>query len=671
MAAPKHSDLDVDMPEDGSETMTAESPLDAEPAPRARKPSPKPAARRKVKEYEEVVPPEQQDGSRPEREDASEYESVSPLDADAEAALDMVEVDRIGPGEGAGWVGRNYDHGNGRGVQAVSYGRVNSFPDDAGIYERVQSLVGGAQYRFVRKGKKPVVKILGGVPLPLPSEQAGYPNGAAPNWHGGFERTAADQSWTDPSFARASDPFEDPNFDPEVGVEPEAVAQGGLNGFYRGGPYNKVIYYVNGVPSRPPRGVRPSASLLGGVAGGYEGYVGPDAGGGDDRVAALEKKLDEALGAKKDDRLDRIERALTEKQTGGALENMLTLMMKSMDDAQKARDHEFKMMQLRVGQEDKDAKSRSAADALALVESRKIDLQIAQAKASADEKIAAHNATILQVNATAAMTNAKEIATISAASNDKMFALMSKKSEDGGFDQMFGRVQQYAETMAGGKSDDVAGQVSNAIQTAAEPLSKAIVDVGYAWRGLTPPSAGGQPSQPPQAGQPALENKQQPGPSPEAQQIAANLQLLGYLITGWKHGSRPSAALLQHGCLAYNLIPQLDEIARKITMATPAIIVSEVDAGVKALGNPPIFSGHPAAVRAMVEDPAGRAWFAALQAALRPKPQQVQAQVVHQVPAPAPAPPATTLSGGAPPSGPTAEETAAKAAGEAYLRGPQ
>src|SRR3990167_2181 len=70
--------VDMKMPDDGTEVENAEqSPLDVEPA---RRKQAKNAPRRRVKEYDEAVPHEQEIGE-------SQFEDDSPLNGDAEAAL--------------------------------------------------------------------------------------------------------------------------------------------------------------------------------------------------------------------------------------------------------------------------------------------------------------------------------------------------------------------------------------------------------------------------------------------------------------------------------------------------------------------------------------------------------------------------------------------------------
>src|SRR3990167_605951 len=555
---------DVDMPPDGTEAPD-QSPIASETVRRAPKRQPaKKGQTRTVREYEEQVPEGEEQEDREGRHEGPEF-----MD---ESALAMCHVSRVGPGTGAGWVGGMfYDHGDGRGPQPVSKGPVGSFQKTKDLFDVVVSEAGGGRFRFVTKGQPPYEETFPNPPLPLPMEQQGqprgYPNGAMPNGRGGFERGGFDQTWGQEQEYGGNlppqDPFNAPDYDPTIGVEPEAFTQTGLNGWFRGGPYNRILYYVNGQPSRPPRGAKPPVALLAGGAihEGYDPGAYDHSDRGDDRIAVLEKKLEDALKDKRDDRLDKIERLLTEKQSGGAMESMMTMMMKSMDDAQKARDHEFRMMQERIKTEDKESKAKAASDATAAVATRQIDLQIAQARASADEKIAAANASILQANATAAMANAKEIAAITSASNDKMFTLMlSKTDHEGGLDKAIDRSIKIAEMMGGnGKTDNVAGEIAEAIQTATPALAKAGTDIAYAFKGYSPPPPSAQqpgPQSPPQIPSGVPQPPQLPAP-PAAEDLRAEavqgLQLLGGLCNAWKNRAKPTAAPPAHLCLAYNI----------------------------------------------------------------------------------------------------------------------
>ena len=637
----RHQDHDVEMPGDGAEasTQTADSPLDAMPAPRAKK-TPRRAPTRRVKEYDEPVG-EHEHGPQS-QEQSSEYEPDSPLDAMADAALLMVEVDRIGPGEGQGWHGRAYDYGDGRGPVPVSYGRIGSFPDDQGVVERVQSAAGGGQVRFIRKGKKPVVMILGGSPLPLPSEQvggsgqfAGYPNGAMPI--GGFDRGFPQEA----AWNQDRDPFQSPDYDPEVGVDPEEIAQVGITGWFRGGPYNRVLYYVNGVPARPPRGQRPPAALLNpaAAAGAYDPGAYDH---GDERAepSKVERLLEELV--------KKVDKPAADPMAG------MAAMLKAQLDADRLRwDQERAAADRKAAADAAEADRRWRADKeqrdndfklmMARLEAEKVS---AAARKADDVQIAKINADAQKEVALAASAQAKEIAQAHNAANDKIVAMVTANASKNDPMAMFRSGIELASDLVGGKEpDDAAEKIAKAVERTAPAVVNSVRDSIMVARGYAPPQPG--QAQPQQSAPQQQPNSQ--APSPQQDERVQMLSLTTYLVSSWQGGVPASVPVLRQGCIAYGLQHKIDDICKQLSnpLASPAIVANEFARGAQALGLQQFVASIPA-VNAMANDPSGQAWFAQLQAKIREfnaqrmararaqvvPPQQIQGQGA-QAPAPA------------------------------------
>ena len=74
------------------------------------------------------------------------------------------------------------------------------------------------------------------------------------------------------------------------------------------------------------------------------------------------------------------------------MDSMLTMLMKSMEDAQKQRDHEFKMAQLKQQADERANQARAEADKAAMVRAKELELEAIKAKAASDQAIAAENA---------------------------------------------------------------------------------------------------------------------------------------------------------------------------------------------------------------------------------------------------------------------------------------
>ncbi len=248
------------------------TPLDAAPQRRA-KPR-KPAKRRVVeREYDEDVPLGDGGGAVPE----GVYRDDSPLNTIAAATQAMCEVSREGPGTGTGWIGRLFDHEDGRGPQPVYYGRIGSFARTRQILERVQSEAGGGHFRFATAGQPVAFETLDGPPKLSPSDQEMLARqrsrgGGHLQDESGFLGRTRNDGGNFPFLAGIGDdgpsgqlPPQDPiqDFDPDQGLAPEDLVRGQLNGWQLDGATGRLFYYAGGIRANPPpQQRRPPAHLI-------------------------------------------------------------------------------------------------------------------------------------------------------------------------------------------------------------------------------------------------------------------------------------------------------------------------------------------------------------------------------------------------------------------------
>ncbi len=470
---PDHQGLDY-----GNDQGRDDSPLDAAPPPKRRAPPKKRQASNEGQapvQVEVVNQPPQA-----EIEEELKYEDDSPLDALAEAATAMCEVSREGPGTGNGWVGRDFDYGDGRGPQKVHYGRINTFPRTRGLLEAVAQEAGGGRFRFATKGKPVAFETLPGPPIQLVSEQ-GYPNGASPGSRGGFDRG----QWEDDD--RPVDPFD--AMDPDVGIAPEEIAQNSLNGWYQNGRTGYWQFFVNGSPGRPPRGSKPPIPAAGFGAGAGMLYDHSE----DDRIAKLEAKLEAKIDkiieggatgrssplddflrsqAEREQRREEREEQRRQDEREARREQLAAEKEARMDDRERERERlaaEKETRREEIAAEKEREERRATADREARSEQRarefemantssKNSVEMAKIKAEADKEIAKANAEILKAGSDAASR-----------ANERIIDVVMKKSDDVG---LLTKGMQIAADMAGGKS------TAQAITDAAEKLIPAAID-GY------------------------------------------------------------------------------------------------------------------------------------------------------------------------------------------------
>lgn len=629
--AVKHFDNDVDPPkalqEEGG--YQGEDDYEERPAKRARKAVEEiPPGFEKVKTTTRVRPAKQPKDAAVEQPfveslplDGDEAPS-SPIETDAAAAAIMLEVDRIGPGSGPGWANRKYEG------REVSYGRAGKFPYRDDVYDAVQAACGGGLYSFKGKGRdgKPIngTKILNGPPLPLPGDAEetstdasasaappfgfrvdspfGYPSG------GGYPTGFGGGSYADDSDPYAPD---------ENGIVPprESVAQEhGLTGWIWVQALNGWKWFGPGPAPRsgpPAAPMSPAANLAFNPAAYDHALQAPV----DPRVEKLEKVVEKLL-----DRLERppvdvsAEAAARREEDRIRREDEWRRDQARRDEEWKRRDEEWKREERRLSAESA-ARQRDE-------ERRRED---AKAAAAAATEAARAQAEAMKESARLTAEAAKETAKLQAESNKSLFALMLQKTDsNAGVQQTLDLGLRIAEMAGGGRdgSDNVAGQIASAVQTAMPAVAGAVRDSVMAYKGF--PAQGGPAYQPTQGALPAPEQQQQvPAQGiPDAQEVFAGLQLTGYLVQAWNLDQKPTLSLFKNGCMAYGLVPKYLDLAAQVShpLASPEVVVAKFKQGVAALGNPQAFVNQIPLVERMATDPRGVAWFRTLQAALRAKP---------------------------------------------------
>lgn len=655
MPSPNTSDLRTSLPE-GTYTpdddvpptprRAAASPLDEEPV--RRRPQAKAAkkGRTKITVENDGGAVEVEDGaSAPVPEPA--FDDESPLDADAEAQSAMCEVERVGPGDGPGWDGMSFN-----GI-AVSRGRVGYLPRTRDIYDRVQSLVGGAEYSFVTKGRPRVFKKLPGAPKALPGEDVDYqtPAGYGLGEHGLFPLNGGGRGFTigGPGFGfqHPQGPIEGDGMSMELpadaGSDPD-----GLDGFVFHPGTNQWHFYRGGRRSPIPRGMRPPAAP-GAFTGGFNPgmYDHADDEKKNPRLDAVEKTLEKIA--------TRLERPEDPAKAIGAMlapvMTMMTAMMASQSNQQTAA---------------------ATAQAQAAQAQATASIEVAKHQAAAAKEAAVLQAAAMQANNGAALTAAKEMAALQANHTTQLMTVLSQKQEEGGIDRMFERFANWQElTGGGGKgSDNAAVQISEAIRSVVPTLSESVRDTVYAVKGLPIPGPGGaaaptdpiaQAQQPPAAA---------PGAAPNAQSLGESgqyMQLVGYLGRCVQRGMKPTTNTLANGCLAYNLDApaKWEQVCATVLQITPDQAVELVVQTIKQGGLSGVkqFQEFVAFVQGTVLSPQGRQWFAALQKSVAKHlaEQQEAAKAAAAVaaapppspiaPTPAPAAPAPAPAPAAPPTG--------------------
>jgi hypothetical protein len=625
-SAPEAPEKDYD------ELPVAESPLDEEPSRRAPpKPKRKPA---RTKVTVETAPEEGDDVRHQHHEEDQgspsnepQFEDDSPLDADAAAVTSMCEVDRVGPGQGPGWDGRTY-----QGVP-VSYGRVGTFPRVRGVYERVQELVGGGEYRFVTKGKAPVFKILPGAPKPLPGEEPQQGYGGQPFGGFGPPPGPAFQGQMPGPFGfqhglyEEPDPLEGDGIAMEIPAMPERH-DSGLDGFVYHAATNAWHYYKDGRRAPVPRGMRPPA-----MPGASSSAFNPGMydHGSTDELSELRRELKEIR-----------------EQKSNPMESFLSMMQAQMEDRRLKLEED----KLRMDAEREERKEAAKAQALVQAETMKLQVEAqkaaAIAQAEASKEVARLQAEAMRSNATGAVEAAKEMAKAQADHSKQMMTVLMQKQEDGGVDAMFDRFARFQDIVGGNaKPGNVATEISDAIKTVIPSLAESVRDTMYAYKGLPIPGPGGaqaptdpNAAQPPQGGAP---NSQSLG---EAGQY---MQLVGYMCNAMNAGMKPTPSVLAHGCLAYNLQPKWAEVRGTLVAVTPEQVCELVGQTIKqgGLQGQKQFQEFEALVRRTCLSPGGRQWIAALQKALAEQIAKEQAAAAlaatppaPQVPPPPPTPPA-------------------------------
>ena len=611
-AAPQDQEREGDGPQD-------QSPLAAEPR-RTKKARPPKQAMRTVREFQEPVPEEIGEGQEHERPHGPEFVDESPLSDMAESQLAMCHVSRVGPGNGQGWVGGMfYDYGDGRGPVAISKGPVGTFQKTADLFDVVVAEAGGSRYRFVSRGQAPVEETLPGPPKPLPMEQGsapppGFPNGAMPNARGGFDREPfVDQG---PPL----DPFDRPDFDPELGVAPEELPpspQSGINGFQFNAATGRWIFYVNGIASKPPRGSRPPAfpGMPGAAGFGVGGFI--DDHSVDPRIERLEKEI---LGNKESATDKLLREVLTELRESRKekpestfatmFSNQMQMQTNAFNEAQRQRAHELEMAKVKAAADEVERKAKIAAEVASAEKLKTLELEAIKAKADADKERAKYDAEAAKENARAMVASNERIATIQADANKQVLAAVTSvhKNNDA---QLLKEGMQLAADVVGGKgtAEVIAGSTERLISSAVDGY----VQIQAMRTGQNGGGSGGSP---------------EGGPSDDDM----TARMVGLLVKMAHKKAPPEAVILAiGGACDVSGFPatKLDPL---ITLGTPAVVGTYLDsAAAKAVdeGNKKKFLE----AKALITSPEGAAWFNSVKAAWGAKRKAAANQVAGNGPA--------------------------------------
>lgn len=628
MASPKHSDLDATLPDENGghaehpqaprQEPVDQSPIGAESVQRRapKKPAKAPQMRT-VREYKEPLPAA--DASE-DPEAGFEFVDESPLSAMAEASIAECHVLRVGPGKGVGWgPGMAFNFNDGRGPVPLSTGPVGNYQMTKDLYDKITADVGGALFRFIRKGHPPFEQTLPGVPqefLPMERQQGGgWPNGAATGPNGGFDRRPADEGWGAPERAPL-DPSEDPDYDPEVGIAPEEVQQSLLNDWQLNGVTGRWVYYVNGVPSRPPRHKRRPPVHLANPAG-----FGGDPSMWDHAETKGDPEMKEILKIL----VSRLDKPATDPMASVA--NMMRVQL----EADKARWEKENQAAERKAQAEKEAAERKAsADALEAqarwetdkeqranefkIMMARLDKEAEKAEASKnnDVEIAKINAQAEKDKAAAAVASAEKMTQIQADANAQVLQAVTGAVNKADTTPLFIKGMETAATMMGNKGPAGGPEWVDALTRAGETLIPHAADAVAKVRASKPPA-----ENPPTA------------PSDDDMLV----RFLGLIATYAAKGMSPEV-VRQHLGTAF-MVSGLDadpekkkKIMLNLRMATPGILAGMLEKHSSGFKNQAVKQTWDSA-RGFLGTDAGKAWFEAIKAELfPPRPQALPAPPV-------------------------------------------
>jgi chemotaxis protein histidine kinase CheA len=624
-----------------------QSPIAAETA--ARKPAtrrgrpPKAQATRTVREYVEPVPAADQEQGQSQDEESFEFVDESPLSVMAESAVAECHVERVGPGKGEGWgPGMAFDFGDGRGPVNLSTGPVGRFGLTADLLDRVVDEVGGARFKFIRQGKAPYEQVLPGPPqefLPMERRNQPYPNGAMPGPGGGFSRRPSPNGGfgfpEENVQQEQTDPFQAPDYDPTMGVPAEQLqsAQAGLNGFYRGGPYNQVLYYVNGVPTRPPRGLRAPAALFAPTAGAGFGGIDP---------SVYDHSQDQA--PKSDPEVKELLRILVAGMNKPAVDPMggMVETMRVQLEADRARwERENTVAERRAADEKaaaerKAAAEKEAADRKAAAdeaerkarweserEQRANEFKVMMARLDREKDVAETNqgnsVRIAEINAAAekdkaaaAVASVERMANIQSQASQQVIAAITGAANKGDPIATFSRGMEVAGNLMGNRG--TIGELSQA----ARDLVPTVVDGVVAIKTMNAQAA----ANPGTPGQPAAATT-------DDDMIG---RFIALLIASFHKRVDPAImpTVLGGACVAANY--QIEKLDPILKIGTPGIIAAYL----QAAADKAVDEGNKKRMldaKALISSPEGSAWFNQVKAALTSK-QGGQAPLPPQIQGP-------------------------------------
>lgn len=523
------------------------------------------------------------------------FEDESPLDADAESQYAMVEVERVGPGEGPGWEGMTYN-----GIP-VSKGRVGYIPRTKDVYDRVQAIAGGAEYKFVTKGAPTVFKKLNGPPKALPGEDVDYeipedfelgeeglyPRGRRPGLRG-RQRPYGEGYGREPSLP----PDEGDGITMEIPAGgPGAPGSGFPDGWVYVAATNSHWYMRDGRPVPPPRGSRPPAipSVGGYNPGMYDHSVDKEE---ESEIKELKRELDELR---------------RDKNKKDPMDAFMAMMGAQLEE----RKLQFAADQAKWEREKSEREAERRAQAQAAIDAAKATAEAAKEtariQADAAKETARLQAEAAKANNGSANEVTKQMLVMQGEHTKQLVTILTQKQESGG---LTGLLEQHAliqDTFGGKGSDNAAVQVAEAVKQALPPVLDSIKDVVVTWRaGNVAPALPGQPA-------PASGAQQgQQTSADQVKELGRYLQLIGYVVTCANEGLPAKPSTLVHGCIAYQLHKQYDQVEGLVLQATPEQIVQVVDDATKKLGSPADLVEFHKVARESLLAPKGRAWLQAL-----------------------------------------------------------
>ena len=627
------------MPDDGSENEGA-SQLDTAPEPA---PQPRGGVRvRRTKkgsvqvDFREAQPQEQQfQGQDDDQEIVSMAEVGSARPSLPKAIQGMLTVKR-----------ESVNHPVCEdGFTPAEIGWCGDVPDAPGFQNIIIEKWGGGTYVYTGIGKngKPIADRLpvAGASKPIPGTQQGYPNGALPNGHGGFERDPRFQDFGQ-DFRQPQDPFAP---DQEGFVRPleEVQAQDGLMGWVWYQAMMRWKWHGPGPQMGPPPPTPGSTAT--------QALVRWDHSDEQDQPSSRTDWYREQENARKEEEKQRREEEREQKRADE--ERRREDAERRREEEKQRRDEEKEERrrdderrredskeQLRREEKKRDEeREQRRADEERAREDRKAAAELARAASQAQAEAQKEAARI----SSDAM---KESARIQAENNKLLFDVLLKKSGDGGMKDVMSTATQIAGMVIDAKAPDGktdAAEYAEAIKDAAPSVATAFRDSVMAVKGFSPQqqqwTQQPQPNQvpgapPPQqiAGPPAPPQQM----DPKMVQAEQSMRIVRYLARVYSNGRSAVVGLVADGCSALECENRYLEVEEMILQAVPEAAAAEFEKGCL------VFPHHRDAipqVRALATSPQGKAWMEALKVSIQKhRAQLAAARQAQAAPQGAPAP---------------------------------